>query len=382
MEALHELGHRAYLVTNEVTKTDPWPHHALEEIYYMPSSDGRTWNIDELISGTAFLFSQRPIDRIIALDDYDVSKAALLREEFRMPGMGQTTARHFFDKLAMRMIAKEAGIRVPGFTALFNNQEIHRFFASSEGPWMVKPRMDAGALGIRKLHSEADFWEWEKEYGGDKRHKFLVEEFKAGDILHVDTLLKDYKLHFHRASEYLDPPFKVAHGGGVFQSHTLEVNSKDDKVLKTLNHKVLKAFGLKDGASHSEYIRSHSDGHFYFLETSARVGGAHLAEMVEAASSVNLWKEWAKIELSNLTGSKYTAPKAEPNNAGIIVTLSKYEDIDYAQFSDPDIWWTLLKKYHIGMIFKHPDRGHILEKLKHYSQRIGEDFSTTVPLKE
>jgi biotin carboxylase len=381
IEAIHALGHKAYLVTSEKTRSDAWPHHAIEEAFYMPESDGRLWSINDLLQGTAYLFRHQQIDRIIALDDYDVSKAALMREEFRLPGMGQTTARHFFDKLAMRMVAKEAGILVPEFTGLFNNDEIHRFFGNSEGPWLVKPRMDAGALGIRKLHSEADFWNWEREIG-ERRHKFLVEEFKPGDILHVDTLIMDYKLLFHRASEYLNPPFDIAHGGGIFQSHTLESGSKDDVVLKKLNLQVLKAFGLKHGASHSEFIRNRKDGKFYFLETSARVGGAHLAEMVEAASGVNLWKEWANIELALLAGNSYKAPKQIKENAGIIVTLSKYEHIDYGQFQEEEVWWTLPKAYHVGLIVKHPKRERILELLGQYAHKIHQEFSTSVPLKE
>lgn len=378
---IHARGHRAYLVTGEKTRHDGWPFECIEEVYYMPEPDGRLWSIDDLISGTAHLYRHLQIDRIISLDDYDVSKAALLREEFRMPGMGQTTARHFFDKLAMRMVAYEAGIRVPGFTGLFNDEAISSFFTTSEGPWLVKPRMDAGALGIRKLHSEEEFWSWADE-AGDKRHKFLVEEFKPGDILHVDTLIKDHKLLFHRASAYLDPPFEIAHGGGIFQSQTLDAGSAENESLRELNLRVLNAFGLRHGASHSEFIRSHRDGQFYFLETSARVGGAHLAEMVEAASGINLWREWARIELAVLEGKAYTPPADRKENAGIIVTLSKFEHMDYGQFADPEIWWTLDKRYHMGLIFRHPSSVKIRDLLDRYTHRIRSEFAATIPLKE
>ena len=40
----------------------------------------------------------KKIDRIVALDDFDVEKGAYLREHFQISGMGQTTARHFRDK--------------------------------------------------------------------------------------------------------------------------------------------------------------------------------------------------------------------------------------------------------------------------------------------
>ena len=145
LKALHELGHTVYLVTSEKTKGNDWPWDVIKDVFYMPGHDGREWNLDHLVSGTAYIFRLNHIDKIIALDDYDVRKAAQLREEFRSAGMGQTTARHFFDKLAMRMIAKNHNIKIPGFSALFNDDKISQFLASSNGPWVVKPRTDAGA---------------------------------------------------------------------------------------------------------------------------------------------------------------------------------------------------------------------------------------------
>ena len=56
--------------------------------------------------------------------------------------------------------------------------------------------------------------------------------------------------------------------------------------------------GCAYSASHSEYIRGDHDGELYFLETSSRVGGANIAELVEASSGVNLWREWAKLEVA------------------------------------------------------------------------------------
>ena len=60
---------------------------------------------------------------------------------------------------------------------------------------------------------------------------------------------------------------------------------------------MLAGFGLGWGASHTEFMKAHADGQFYFIETSARVGGANTAEMVEHATGVNLWSEWARLEM-------------------------------------------------------------------------------------
>ncbi len=381
LRQLKRLGHIVFLVTSEKTKHDAWPHEDLEEIFYMPGDDGRAWDIEQLIAGVAFQFRSHKIDRIIALDDYDIWKGARLREEFRMPGMGETTARHFFDKLAMRMEAKEAGIPIPGFTALFNDEIIRDFLRTSTGPWLTKPRRDAGSLNIRKIADADAFWKWSDE-AGDKRHQFLLEEYRPGTICHVDALNYNDETLFTRCSEYLDAPFEVAHGGGIFQSKTMSNKDALAKKLIKLNTRVLDAFGLRHGASHTEYIVRDGGKEILFLETSARCGGAHLTDMVEAASGVNLWTEWANIEHAVMTGRKYHLPLVDELHAGIIVTLSKFEHPDYKTFTDQEIWWKLHKKYHIGFIFQHKSEKRIKELLGSYAETIQRDYSTTVPLKE
>src|SRR5688572_27286128 len=127
LRQLKRLGHMVYLVTSEKTRQEAWPVEDLEDIFYMPEKDGRKWDINQVIAGVAYLYRNRKIDRVIALDDYDVWKAARIREEFRIPGMGDTTARHFYDKLAMRIEARDADLPVPGFTGLFNDDDIRAF---------------------------------------------------------------------------------------------------------------------------------------------------------------------------------------------------------------------------------------------------------------
>jgi hypothetical protein len=154
------------------------------------------------------------------------------------------------------------------------------------------------------------------------------------------------------------------------------------KKLVNLNLKVLSTFGLRHGPSHSEYIVRDGGKEIFFLETAARCGGAHLTDMVEAASGISLWAEWANIEHAVLTGKKYHLPMADELQAGIIVTLSKYEKPDYEKFTDPEIWWRLHKKYHIGFIFQHKTEKKITDMLTKYAGVIKDEYSTTVPLKE
>ena len=117
-------------------------------------------------------------------------------------------------------------------------------------------------------------------------------------------------------------------------------------------------------------------------ETSARVGGAHIAEMVEAASGINLWHEWARIETALLLDTPYTWPKPATDLAAAIISLSKFEHPDTASFSDPEIVWRMDKPYHIGFILKSADARRLDALLDTYAQRIRQDYHAAVPAPE
>jgi len=366
-------GANIYLITGEKNRNKPWPNDCLEEIFYVKQEgEPAQWNMEDIIAGTAHFLRSVKIDRIVALDDYEVEKAAELREHFRIPGMGQSTQRHFRDKLGMRMKAKDEGVPHPAFSSLFNDEQINHFANTVSAPWVVKPRGAASAQGITKCHSKEELWEVIHKLG-DERHQYLVEQFKPGHVYHVDSLSKDGKVLFTRCSQYLETPLNVVKGG-VFSTHVMPYSDKDTKELQKLNKSLLSKFGLIEGASHSEFIKCHDDGKFYFLETSSRVGGAHIAEMVEFSSGMGLWSEWANIEYASHTKKGYKLPKIQKDYAGLIVSLSRFEKADYSKFTDPEICWKIDKPYHVGIIIKSKSYDRVRELLEKYTQLIGEDF--------
>jgi hypothetical protein len=377
LKACKAAGNKVYLVTSKTLEHSPWPREILDDIFFMEDKGDQNWNMDDFKKGLAFFMRSNPIDRIVAMDDFDVEKAAHLREYFRIPGMGETTYRYFRDKLAMRMKAAEEGLKVPPFSALFHDDAINHFIQTVPAPWVLKPRSEASATGIQKVHTGEALWEAIHALG-EERPNYLVEQFKPGSVYHVDALSVGGKQVFVQVSQYLNTPFEVAHGGGIFRSHTIPYNSKEDKALKTFNRQVLKAFGMEYSASHTEYIQSEEDGEFYFLETSSRVGGAHLADMVAAASGINLWQEWAKIETASAKKEVYKLPKRRKEHAGIIVSLSRFQQPDTTSFTEEEIVWRMQKDYHIGLVLQTKDRAKILSLLDDYAKRIFQDFHAMV----
>lgn len=175
---------------------------------------------------------------------------------------------------------------------------------------------------------------------------------------------------------------EISQGGGIFRSANIEYDSEDDKVIKSVNEQVIKAFGLKHGAAHSEYIKCKDNGKVYFIETSSRVGGAHLAEMVAEASNINLWKEWAAIEDALAKETKYTLPKVKKEYAGIVLTLSKFQHPDLSSFSDAEVCFRVPLDYHAGLIVKSDSRERVLELLDDYANRLTTDYATVVEQKK
>lgn len=372
---LKKLGNRVYLITSEKLRDKPWAFDYIDEIFFIPGQDV-DWNLDDLLNGVAGLMRHKKIDAIIALDDFDVEKATYLRENLRMPGMGQTTGRYFRDKLAMRIKAKDEGVPIPAFSSLFNDDEINQFADTVAAPWVLKPRSEASASGIMKVHSKEELWQKIHELG-DNRIKYLVEQFKPGAVYHCDGINWKGKVLFSLTSQYLATPMEISQGGGIFRSANIPYDSADDKAIKKVNAQVMKAFGMQHGATHTEFIKCNEDGKIYFLETASRVGGAHLAEMVEAASNLNLWGEWAKIEDCLVRGIEYKLPKTKKEFAGIVLTLSKFENPDLSSFSDSEVCFRVPLAYHAGLIVKCNTHARVRELLDDYAERLIKDFATS-----
>ncbi len=366
-------GCRVFVLTRQSLADGDWPRDDVDEFFYLPTLTNR----DAALKGVSWLARTQVIDRIVGLDDFDVETAALLREHLRIPGMGDTTARYFRDKLAMRVKACESGLLVPEFIHLLNHAAIRDYLDRVEPPWMLKPRSQAAAAGIRKIMEAGELWRLLDELS-DEQSFYLLEQFVPGDIYHVDSIVSEREVVFAEAHKYGRPPMEVAHLGGIFVTCSVARDSDDAQELQKLNHEVIATLGLVRGVTHTEFIKSHADGRFHFLETGARVGGAHIAEVIEAATGINLWAEWAKIEVAGSAG-KYRLPERRFCYAGIALCLARQEWPDTSLYDDPEVVWRVNRPYHAGLVAASTDPARVERLLEDYSRRFCEDFLATQP---
>ena len=372
-------GARVFLLTSlSLRDKAQWPMESLEDIFYMPDTD-KAWNRNDTILAISHLARTRDIDRIVPLDDFDLEMAASIREHLRCPGLGETGTRYFRDKLAMRVKALEAGLQVPEFVHLLNDSKVREFTERVPPPWVLKPRMMAGAIGIKKVNSTDELHRFDDALG-DQRSFYLVERFVQGDVCHVDSIVYDSQIVFAVASRYGYPPIDVSQSGGIFTSQLLRRESEGSQALLTKNQRVLAGMGLQRGVSHTEFIEG-GDGKLYFLETSARVGGAHIADLIEAATGVNLWAEWAKVEIAGTNG-RYEVPRPRDDYAALLVSLAKQQSPDTSAYNDPEIVWRMNKEHHIGLIVRSPRIERVRVLLDSYVDRVRRDFYSSEPPRE
>jgi hypothetical protein len=375
-------GGNAYLVTREKFLQEDWPRDCLTEIVPVINDA----DLAVYTYAAAEVAKRVRIDRVVALEEFDVINAGHIREHLRVPGMTESEARLFRDKLIMCEHVAASGVRVPEFSRVTNHAEIEDFMARVPAPWVLKPRLDVSAIGIKKLENRDQLWAAINELDGreslrERPSYFLLERFIPGAVFHVDSLVFDGEPVFAGVNRYGRPPMEVAHGGGVFLTHTLDGAAPEREALLSANRKLIAGLGLDRGVTHAEFIKSSEDGELYFLEVACRVGGAYIAETLEAATGINLWREWARIELAT-DDTPYELPPVRDEFGGIALSLSRQEFPDTSAYDDDEIAFRVRKPFHVGLVVRSPKLDRVQELLDQYAGRFAEDFVAIAPPRE
>ncbi len=363
------LGCRVTLLTVDKLRDADWPKDALAHLETMPDD----LPPEAVLPYVTRFARHRGYKRVVPLDEFDLDTAALLREHLRLPGTGRSATRPFRDKLAMRETAKRAGVPVPAFCGTWNHEALWAFLSSTEGPWLLKPRESASAIGIQKFSDPNAVWPMLEKLGDEASHH-LVERFVPGEIFHVEGLSWEGELLWALPHVYGQPPFETMHSGGIFSTRTLPRGSADEQALQVIHAKVLRGLGMTTGPTHSEFIKSHADGRFYFLETAARVGGAYIAEVVEAASGVNPWVEWARMANAQMRAEMYALPRPYEEYGGSVICLARQEWPDLSGYDAPEVVHRLNKHHHAGLIVRSPDAERVKALVEVYSRGFYNDF--------
>ena len=316
---------------------------------------------------------------MVALDEFDLEAAALIREDLRLPGMGQTTTRHFRDKLAMRVAAQRAGVAVPEFVAAVNHDDLRHFMETVPGPWLLKPRTSASAIGIRTVHTPADLWRNLEELR-DGCRRFCDGAFCARRrVSRGFDYVGSGSVQHQAVHQYGAPPMRLMQHGGVFTTRTVPRLSEAARELCALDGALVPALGMVSGVTHSEYIfcegreplllsgdggtrgRCVHRGADRVFDGAEPVGGVG-EDRVRAAAASRLY---GTCDAAGVCGVRDL-----PGAAGAS---------DLSGYTAPEIVWEMEKDHHAGLIVQAGSADRVRALTEEYAVRFAEDFCATLP---
>jgi hypothetical protein len=303
LKELADLDCQVVVLTIEEHRQAEWPLEAVSEMRTMP--DGMT--VQQITNTVTYLARSRKFSRVIPLDRFSVEIAAALREHLRIPGMGVTTARYFSDTLAARVKAAHMEIRVPAFTSIANYDELRSFMHAVPAPWLLTPRNETRVSVTQKLHESEQVWH-ALDALGDSQSDYLLEQSIEGDRFHVDSITADGTVVFSAVSPYLGPSSAATHTGELLSTVHAPCNAADSEGIRRVNTALLSSMGMARGVTHTEFLRSNATRDFYFMRTSASVDDSCIADMMHETRGLNLWVEWARLEVAAMRGQPYALP--------------------------------------------------------------------------
>ncbi|WP_051710393.1 ATP-grasp domain-containing protein [Streptomyces sp. NRRL S-350] len=228
------------------------------------------------------LHRERPFTHIITDNEYDLERAARIREDLGLIGQSAVSARSFRDKAVMKEVAGRA-VPTARWARLATIVDLTDFLADAGYPVVVKPVSQGGSRDIAVLRSDEDLLAFSRRRW---REDLMVEEFVEGPMYHVDAVLGD-GYRFVASSRYLRSCLGVFSGrnNGSVQ---LRPESGTARRLEEFLDRTLSAFETPAvSAYHLEVFHTPDDG-LVLCEIASRVGGDRIPWITRATYGVDL----------------------------------------------------------------------------------------------
>ncbi|MEC3655552.1 ATP-grasp domain-containing protein [Bacillus siamensis] len=236
------------------------------------------------------------IDRLIALSEWDILNSGKLRDEKGLEGLSFKQALNARDKVKMKEIVSQSGLRTPKFSKCDSVEELEQFINQAGFPIVIKPRRMAASKGVHILHNQEEY----DEILPHIEFKDLeCEEYCEGTVFHVDGLVKDNQLKFCIPFRYINPPIKFFQQSplgsvSVDKNETMLYEGLIDFTQKTVN-----ALGINNTMFHLELIVDEKSDkpEPIFMEIGARMGGADIPRCVSLLIGRDAVTDQLKVEL-------------------------------------------------------------------------------------
>lgn len=268
------------------------------------------------------------IDGIMTLaTDMPMRSVAAVAEQMGLVGIDKDTAVKATNKAEMRKALQKAGVPIPKFFVVSNEEEYKEAVKEFDVPFIVKPADSSGSRGIFEVIDITNAELVKKAYEYCKPYSkvgdVVVEEYMNGPEVSAETLTINGVCHVIQITDKLTTgaPHYVEMGHSQPTKHSDEIASRIAEIAKEAN----KAIGIKNGPSHTEIIVT-SQGP-KVVELGARLGGDNITtHLVPLSTGVNMVECCIKIALGEMPDIKHkwsrgSAIRYFEQHAGIIESI-------------------------------------------------------------
>ncbi|SEM09793.1 ATP-grasp domain-containing protein [Streptacidiphilus jiangxiensis] len=255
-----------------------------------------------------------PVDQLIALSEFTLEIAARVREELGLPGPDTAEVAVYRDKVRMKELLAEAGMRVPRFAACVSTEQALAFAESCGFPVILKPVDGAASIGVHRVEDASALAELLPTLD---LARYEIEEFVTGEIFHVDGYADEGSgVVFQVASRYVNDC--LAFGAGAPLGSVVVQRSDLRDRIEAFTQQCVSSLGMRITPFHLELFVT-PDGDLVFLEIGGRVGGSEVPHLLNRVFGVNLYEVW----LRNLSGESMSVPAKQGDPSGGWLVLPK-----------------------------------------------------------
>jgi hypothetical protein len=241
------------------------------------------------------------LDGIVCLSEFDLLTAAQLRAKLEVPGLLPSTVERFKDKTVMKTAILAANLPAPLYVEVSDRQALEALITKVGFPIILKPKVGAASAGVSRVDSQQQLNNLLSQID---INNFECEQYIAGQIYHIDGLVRNGVLQFVKPSRYINTCYDFAQGKPL-GSIVMSPSPKTENLI-AFTDSCLQALELSNGAFHLEVIEN-QHGELYFLEIGARVGGGEIPFIHCDLFGVDLVGEWLRIQFDlppiNLSGA-------------------------------------------------------------------------------
>ena len=226
------------------------------------------------------------IDTVLAFSEYDVLRAARLRDEFGLAGQSQVSALAYRDKLIMKERLVAAGLPTVPHTHLRGPGDLPAFAREVGYPVIVKPRTGTGSKGIVQISDAFAAAAFEAE-AGEGLTGHLAEAFAPHELLHCDGVFVDGTAVFSEAWSWSRTMLEVRDQELPTLAITLDTGDPRRSELLRLAERTLRVLPTPRGAAfHIEFFATAKG--LLINEAASRVGGGRIQPALRRLHGIDL----------------------------------------------------------------------------------------------